>query len=126
MKRTTESDTTLSYLDVSISICQGNFITEVFDKRDNFNFDIVNYPYMCSNIPTKPTYDVYISQLIRISRICDKSGTHRLLADRLIKQGFWYSKLCSSFRTFARRHSAEICKYRVSIRTHVVEGYVFH
>ena len=55
LKRTAESDTTLSYLDVSISICQGNFITEVFDKRDNFNFDIVNYPYMCSNIPTKPT-----------------------------------------------------------------------
>ena len=27
---------------------------------------------MCSNIPTKPTYGVYISQLIRISRICDK------------------------------------------------------
>ena len=74
---------------------------------------------MCSNIPTKPTYGVYISQLIRISRICDN-----LLTDRLIKQGFWYSKLCSSFRKFARRHtdSAEICKYRVSMRTHVVEG----
>ena len=43
LKQTTESDTTLWYLDVSISICQGNFITEVFDKCDNFNFDIVNY-----------------------------------------------------------------------------------
>ena len=43
LKRTTESDTTLSYLDVSISICQGKFITEVFDKRDNFNFNIVYY-----------------------------------------------------------------------------------
>ena len=66
---------------------------------------------------------MYISQLIRISRICDKFDSfvkrHRLLTDRLIKQGFWYSKLCSSFRKFARRHSAEI---RVSIRTHVVEG----
>ena len=102
LKRTTESDITLSHLDVSISICQGNFITEVFDKRDNFNFDMVNYPYnMCSNIPTKPTYGVYISQLIRFSRICDKFDSfvkrHRLLTHRLIKQGFWYSKLCSSF-----------------------------
>ena len=104
LKRTTESDTTLSYLDVSISIIfQGKFITEVFDKRDNFNFNVVNYRYMCSNIPTKPTYGVYISQLIRISRICDKFDSfvkrHRLLTDRLIKQGFWYSKLCSSFRS---------------------------
>ena len=64
---------------------------------------IVNFPYMCSNTPTKPTYGVYISQLIRISRICDKFDSfikrHRLLTDRLIKQGFWYSKLCSSFRS---------------------------
>ena len=51
LKRTTESDTKLSYLDVSISICHGKFVTEVYDKRDNFNFNIVNYPFMCSNIP---------------------------------------------------------------------------
>ena len=40
--------------------------------------------------------------------MCDKFASfvkrHRLLTDRLIKQGFWYSKLCSSFRKFARRH----------------------
>ena len=54
---------------IHIYICQGKFITEVFDKRDNFNFNIVNYPYMCSNIPTKPTYGVYISQLISESVI---------------------------------------------------------
>ena len=44
LKWTTESDITLSYLDVSISIYQGKYITEVFDERDNFNFNIVNYP----------------------------------------------------------------------------------
>ena len=38
LKRTTESDTKLSYLDVSISICHGKFVTEVYDK-DNFNFN---------------------------------------------------------------------------------------
>ena len=63
--------------------------------------------------------------LISIRRICVKFYSfvkrHRLLTGRPIKQGFGYNKLCSSFRKFARRHSAEICKYRVSIRTHVVE-----
>ena len=48
-----------------------NSVTEVHDKRDAFNFNIVNFPYMSSNIPANPTYGVYISQLIRISRICD-------------------------------------------------------
>ena len=54
LKRTTESDTKLSYLDVSISTCHGKFVTEVYDKG-NFNFNIVQYPLMCSNIPARPT-----------------------------------------------------------------------
>ena len=75
----------------------GKFVNEVYDKRDNFNFNIVNYVFMRSNIPARPTYGVYISQLIRINRICDRYNTfikrHRLLTERLIRQGFWYSKL---------------------------------
>ena len=71
LKRTSESDTKLSYLDISISICSGKYVTKVYDKRDAFNFNIVNFPYMSSNIPANPTYGVYMSQLIKISRICD-------------------------------------------------------
>jgi hypothetical protein len=39
---------------------------KTFDKRDNFNFPIVNFPLICSNIPVAPAYGVYISQLIYI------------------------------------------------------------
>ena len=112
LKRTTESNSRISYLDISISICNNKYVTEVYinyDKRENFNFNIVNYPYMCSNIPTKPTYEVYVSQLVRISRICDNYVSfvqrHQLLTKILIKQGFWYSKLSVSFKKFSRRHS---------------------
>ena len=90
-------------------------ITEVYDKRDNFNFNIVNYPFICSNIPARPTYVVYISQLIRINRICDNFNTfvkrHRLFTERLIRQGFWYNKLRNSFKKFAKRYNAELSKY---------------
>ena len=48
-----------------------NMLLKSMTKRDAFNFNIVNFPYMSSNIPANPTYGVYISQLIRISRICD-------------------------------------------------------
>ena len=68
---TSESVTKLSYLDIAISICSSKYVNEVYDKRDAFNFNIVNFPYMSSNIPPNPTYGVYISQLIRISRMCD-------------------------------------------------------
>jgi hypothetical protein len=42
--------------------------TKIYDKREDFNFKIINFPNMCSNIPASPAYGVYISQLIRYAR----------------------------------------------------------
>ena len=36
-----------------------------FHKRDDFDFPIVNFPYLSSNIPESPAYGVFVSQLIR-------------------------------------------------------------
>ena len=33
----------------------------IFDKRDDFTFPIVNFPFLCSNIPAAPAYGVYIT-----------------------------------------------------------------
>ena len=101
LKRTTETDSRLSYLDLEINISDRRFTTAVFDKRDNFSFHIVNFPHMDSNIPSKPAYGVYISQLIRIGRICDSYESfytrHHKLTCRLVKQGFLYDKLVTSY-----------------------------
>ena len=66
LKKTTETDSRLSYLDLEINIRDRKF-----DKRDGFSFHIVNFPHMDSNIPSKPAYGVYTSQLVRTGRICD-------------------------------------------------------
>ena len=44
--------------------------TKLYDKRDDFNFPIVNFPFIFSNISAVPAYGVYISQLVRYSRAC--------------------------------------------------------
>ena len=44
--------------------------TQLYDKRDDFNFFIVNFPFIDSNIPESPAYGVFISQLIRYARVC--------------------------------------------------------
>jgi len=41
--------------------------TKLYDRKNDFNFPIMNFPFICSNIPTAPAYGVYISQLIRYS-----------------------------------------------------------
>ena len=46
LKKTTESPTTVSYLDILITINNGQYVTAVYDKRDSFNFSIVNFQYL--------------------------------------------------------------------------------
>ena len=68
---TTESDRSASYLDILLNIdSNGRMTTTQYDKRDDFNFAIVNFPFLCSNVPLSPAYGVYISQLIRYARTC--------------------------------------------------------
>ena len=105
LKKTTENATALSYLNVLITIDNGRYSTVVFDKRDSSTFNIVNFPHLSSNIPSKPAYGVYISQLLRIgSNFVQFKFRHYTLTQKLMKQGFWYSGLCMAFRRFARSH----------------------
>ena len=77
-------------------------------------------------IPAKPTYGVYISQLVRIGRICDSfkafNAKHTELTQRLMKQGFKYDKLCRKFKEFARKHNHSIKKFHVSVHKHIKQG----
>ena len=58
----------------------------------NFNFKIINFPNMCSNIPASPAYGVYISQSIRYARASSKYSDflkrHLYLRNRLLEQGY--------------------------------------
>ena len=82
--------------------------TKLYDKRDDFNFPIVNFPFICRTIPAAPAYGVYIPQLIRYSRVYD---SHQEFLDRwllptrkLLNQGFLLVKLKSSLRKLYGRH----------------------
>ena len=59
IKDTTESNTSASYLDILLSIeSDGQLHTSLYDKRDDFNFHITNFPFLSSNIPSSPAYGV--------------------------------------------------------------------
>ena len=70
-KDTTESTTSASYLDLLLSIGRDRQLhTSIYDKRDDLNFHITNYPFLSSNIPSSLAYGVFISQLLRYARAC--------------------------------------------------------
>ena len=70
-KDTRYTDRSALYLDLHLEIDSDEwFRTKLYDKRDDFNFPIVNFPFICNNIQVEPAYGVHISQLIRYSRAC--------------------------------------------------------
>ena len=83
--------------------------TKLYDNRDDFNFRIVNFPYMSSNIPESPAYGVYISQLIRYARACssyqDFITRGRSLTVKLMEQGYKIDKLKIYGKMFYGRYS---------------------
>jgi hypothetical protein len=70
VKETTDTASSASFLDLYLEFDDsGQISTKMYDKRDDFNFKIINFPNMCSNVPASPAYGVYISQLIHYARV---------------------------------------------------------
>ena len=40
-----------------------------YDKQDDLNIEIVNFPFLDGDVPCSASYGVYISQLIRFARV---------------------------------------------------------
>ena len=120
IKDTTEGITSASYLDLLLPIRRdGQLFTSIYDKRDDFNFNITNLLFMSSNIPSSPAYGVFISQLIRYVRTfssyeCFILRTRRL-SSALLKQGYLVERLKSSFRKFYGRYGDIIQQYEISL-----------
>ena len=103
VEKANKSDHLADYLDLTFIIDSGGKLsTRLYDKRDDFDFHIVNFPFLSSNIPSGPSYGVYISQLIRYARCCshydDFRYRHKCLVDRLLSQGYKASRLEKSFK----------------------------
>ena len=65
LNKANTSDTEAPFLDLHLSISNGFVSSKIYDKRDDFDFDIVNFPFLDGDVPRRPSYGVYISQLIR-------------------------------------------------------------
>jgi hypothetical protein len=118
IKDTTESDKSASYLDSLLKIdSNGRLTTSQYDKRDDFEFAIVNFPFLCSNIPLSPAYGVYISQLMLYARACfayeDFSKRGKLFTNKFMLQGYNESCLKSPFCKFCGRYNELVCVLQI-------------
>ena len=100
--------------------------TKIYDKRDDFDFEIVNFPFLDGDIPRSTSYGVYISQLIRFARassyVTDFNTRNKLLTQKLLKQGYRYHKLRKTFSKFYRRYYDLISKFQVGLKSLLRQG----
>ena len=91
---------------------------QICDKRDDFDFDIVNFPFFYGD-------GVYISQLIRFARVSShviNFNARNKLTAKLLQQGYRYHKLRKTFSKFYRRHYELVSKFSVGLKTFLHQG----
>ena len=126
LNKANTSDTEPPFLDLHLSISNGFVSSKLYDKRDDFDFDIVNFPFLDGDVPRRPSYGVYISQLIRFARIFshadDFNTRNKCLTAKLLKQGYRYHKLRKAFSKFYCRHNELITKFNVGLKSLLQQG----
>ena len=100
--------------------------TKIYDKRDDFDIDFFNFPFLDGDVPLSTSDGVYISQLIRFARasshVADFNTRNKLLTQKLFKQDYRYHKLRKTFSKFYRRYYDLIAKFKVGLKSLLHQG----
>ena len=109
-----------------LSISNDVVSSKTYGKRDYFDFEIINFPFLDGDVPRSTSYGVYISQLICFARaygyVADFNTRSKLLTQKLLKQGYQYHKLCKTFSKFIRRYYGLISKFQVGLKSVLRQG----
>ena len=104
-------------MDLNLSISNGTVSTKLYDKRDDFDFEIVNFSFLDGDVPWRTSYGVNISQLIGFARAFSNVSyfncRNKDLTAKLLRQGYRYHRLRKAFSKFYRRHSGLVERYTV-------------
>ena len=113
------------FLDLNICLKDGLISTSIFDKRDSFDFPIVNFPFLNGNIPRQIANGVFIGELVRYARACtylEDFTTRTLSLVRKLRTQFysvgtlkksWY-KFCGNHILLIRNFGIKVLKLHTS------------
>ena len=121
LNKANTADTEAPFLDLHLSNLEGFVSSKIFDKRDDFDFDIVQFPFLDGDVPRTTSCGVYIDRLIRFARVsshlADFNARNKSLTAKLLQQGYRYHKLRKAFSKFYRRHFGLVSKYNTGLRS---------
>ena len=122
LNKTNTSYKETSFSHLNIKVIGSDIHTSVYDKRDDFGFPIVNFPWLSGDVPRLPSYGMYISQLVRFTRCCtnvlDFHSKNLQITSKLQTQGYRYHKLRKTFGKFFRSYSELLSKGLFRVEMH--------
>ena len=105
LKNANVSDTDASFLDLHLSISDGFVKTKIYDKQDDLDFDIVDFPFLDGEVPRSTSYGVYISQLIRYAQVSSHVGDfitrNKVLTAKLLRHDIDIIKFVRRFQNLS-------------------------
>ena len=108
-----------SFLNLDISIKDGIFVYNLFDKRDAFPFSIVRMPHKDSNMPESIFYSSFVGELLRIARSTllfeDLKIKAKVFIERMCSQDTENAKVDCSLRRIIIRHISEFARFQLSL-----------
>ena len=115
------NDQEATFLDLQIKIIDNQFDVSLYDKRDDFNFDIVRMPHKSSNIPSNVFDNTINAECLRVARVCNNSNNFsksiKPMIARMIKQGANKHKIITSIKRSFNRHGDIYCKIEEQFET---------
>ena len=119
-------DTEAPFLDLHLSISDGFVSSKICDKRDDFGFDVVGFPFFGGDVPRSASCGVCVSRLVRFARVSshvvDFNARNKSLTARLLQQGYRYHKLRKTFSGFCRRRCGLVSGFSVGLKTLLHRG----
>ena len=121
VQKTNFLDMTISIYTIQYTLYRGKFYIKLYDKRNDYDFDVISFPYLDGNIPKGQSYGIFISQLIRYARINTSFSNFipdcKKLVTKLIGQYFDVAALRKRFQVhvFVNKHFNVWGKYGVPL-----------
>jgi len=123
LERTNICNNNATFLDLNISVEDNQFTTQLYDKRNDFDFKVISMPNLKSNVPERRSYDVFYSQLFRL---CNANTSLqgfirdvKVLRDKLLHQNYKLDKLNSYIKKFIKAKPPCTYKYWAILDFHL-------
>ena len=86
LNKANTSDTEAPFLDLHLSISNGFVSSKIYDKRDDFDFDIVNFPFLDGDVPRSTSQLIWFARVS--SHVADFNARNKSLTAKFLQQGY--------------------------------------